>query len=216
VGTLRTIRKDLDSRNLGGWEIVVVDDGSTDGSADLVNGLDPRIRVIRFPANRGKGAAVRAGMLAACGRWRLMTDADLATPIEEIGRLISAMKAGADVVIGRRTGPRSRVRTPQPWYRRTMGKMFNLFMRLLFNLNYQDTQCGFKLFTARAAGEIFPRCRVNRFAFDLECLLLARQLGFRVAERYVVWDHVERSRVRLIADSASMLLSLVRLRLGIH
>lgn len=216
VASLEAIRRHLDSCFAGRWEVVIVDDGSTDGTAGVVDGTDPRVRLIRFPSNRGKGAAVRAGMLAARGRLRLMSDADLATPIEELARLVDSARRGADIVIGRRTGPRSRVTFRQPWYRQTMGKVFNLVGRLMFNVPYQDTQCGFKLFTDRAAEAVFRRCRINRFAFDFECLLLARQLGLKVAECYVLWTHVERSRVRLVADSASMFLSLLKLRVGIH
>ena len=216
LASIEAITANLSGRYPNGWEIIVVDDGSSDGTAELVNGFDPRVRVVRLPANRGKGAAVRTGMLAARGRLRLMTDADLATPIEELDRLVGMTATGADVVIGRRTGPHTRVRMPQPWYRQTMGKVFNLVGRLLFNVRYQDTQCGFKLFTDCAAEAIFRRTRVDRFAFDFECILLARQLGLEVAECYVLWNHVEGSRVRLVADSASMFFSLLRLRFDIH
>ncbi len=216
LGSLRTICADLEGRGLTGWEVIVVDDGSSDGTADLVQGFDPRVQLIRFPVNRGKGAAVRAGMLAARGRFRLMTDADLATPFTEIDRLLKSVTSGADIAIGRRTGPHSRVQFPQPWYRQIMGKVFNLVGRLMFNVRYQDTQCGFKLFTEYSAEAIFSRTRIDRFAFDFECILLARELRLRVAESYVLWNHVEGSRVRLFADSASMFFSLVRLRFGFH
>ena len=216
VGSIEAIHAELDRRKELRWEIVAVDDGSTDGTAALVERTDPRVRVIRQPVNRGKGAAVRTGMLAAQGRLRLMTDADLATPIGELYRLVAAVEAGADIAIGRRTGPHSRVRHRQPWYRQTMGKTFNLVGRLMFNVRYQDTQCGFKLFTGPAAEAVFGRTRIDRFAFDFECLLLARELGLKVAECYVLWNHVEGSRVRLFADSASMFFSLLKLRLGLH
>lgn len=214
--SLELIRDDLDRRGLGSWEVIVVDDGSTDGTAERADGLDPRVSVMRLPVNRGKGAAVRAGILRARGRYRLMTDADLATPIEELDRLMAAIQSGADIAIGRRTGPYSRVRQHQPWYRQLMGKIFNLTGRLMFGIPYQDTQCGFKLFTARAASEIFRRTRIDRFAFDFECILIARQLRLKIAQCYVLWNHVEGSRVRLFADSASMFFSLVRLRLGLY
>ncbi len=216
VGSIEAIHAELDRREGLRWEIVAVDDGSTDGTAGLIERTDPRIRLIRQPVNCGKGAAVRTGMLAARGRLRLMTDADLATPIGELDRLIAAVEGGADIAIGRRTGPHSRVRHRQPWYRQTMGKTFNLVGRLMFNVRYQDTQCGFKLFTGPAAEAVFRRTRVDRFAFDFECLLLARKLGLKVAECYVLWNHVEGSRVRLIADSVSMFLSLFKLRLDLH
>jgi dolichyl-phosphate beta-glucosyltransferase len=215
INSIRTICAEMVRRSVQGWEVIVVDDGSSDDTARRVDGTHPRVRVIRMPVNRGKGAAVRTGMLAARGRLRLMTDADLSTPIAEVGRLIEAVNNGADIVIGRRTGPRSRVRRHQPWYRELMGKIFNLFIRLMFNVRYEDTQCGFKLFTDRAAWEIFRRAKVDRFAFDFECLLLARELRLKVSECYVLWDHVEPSSVRVFTDSAGMLVTLVRLRLGL-
>ncbi len=212
VDSLHTICAELDTLPKADAEVLVVDDGSSDGTADAADGVDPRVRVIRLPENQGKGAAVRTGMLAAQGRLRLMTDADLATPIQEMHRLLAAMDRGADIAIGRRTGPYSRVSEPQPWYRQTMGRIFNLIAQLLFNVRYQDTQCGFKLFTADAAEAIFRRTRTDRFAFDFECILLARRLGLKVVQCYVLWRHVEGSRVRLFADSASMFWSLLKLR----
>ena len=212
AASVRTICAELECRFAASWEVLVVDDGSTDGTAACVDGIHVRVRVMSLPFNRGKGAAVRAGTLAARGRLRLMTDADLATPFKEIDRLVAAIQRGADVAIGRRTGPYSRVQFPQPWYRQTMGKIFNLVARLLFDVRYQDTQCGFKLFTDRAAEEIFSRTRVDRFAFDLEALLIARERRLKVAECYVLWNHVEGSRVRIIADSISMFMTLIRLR----
>ncbi len=213
-GTVDTIAGATTARFGSAWEIIVVDDGSRDDTADRARDIGPRVRVHRLPENRGKGAAVREGMLAARGRLRLMTDADLSTPIDEVDCLMAAIGRGADIAIGRRTGPYSRVVTRQPLYRQTMGRTFNLIGRLLFDLRYQDTQCGFKLFTSRAAEAIFSRTRVNRFAFDFECVLLARELGFRIEECYVLWEHREGSRVRLFRDSFSMLTSLAGLWLS--
>ena len=196
-------------------EVLVVDDGSADDTATLVEGLaarEPRLSLIRLAENRGKGAAVRAGMGAAKGRYWLFMDADLATPIEELDKLLGYAQRGADVVIGSRGLAQSDIRTRQPRPRELMGRTFNLLVRSLLLGGFMDTQCGFKLFSHQAGAEIFARQTTDGFAFDVEILMLARDLGYRIREVPVVWRHAPNSKVSPVTDSTRMFRDLLRLR----
>ena len=178
------------------YELVVVDDGSRDRTAERAQAAGAT--VLRNEATRGKGYAVRRGMLAASGARRLMTDADLSTPIEELDRLCARMDGGHDVVIGSRALPGARIEVHQPWYRENMGRLFNLFVRALAVPGVTDTQCGFKLFSASAARDVFSSARLDGFSFDVEVLFLARRKGYRIAEVPVVWRNDAASRVSLV------------------
>jgi len=184
------------SRRREGYELVVVDDGSRDRTAELAQAAGAT--VLRNETNRGKGYAVRRGMLAARGARRLMTDADLSTPIEELDRLCARMDEGHDVVIGSRALPGSRIEVRQPWYRENMGRFFNLFVRALAVPGVTDTQCGFKLFSGAAARDVFSAARLDGFSFDVEVLFLARRKGYRIAEVPVVWRNDAATRVSLL------------------
>lgn len=196
-------------------EILVVDDGSSDRTADSVaSRTDPEITVIRLDRNRGKGAAVRRGALASHGDLVLLTDADLSAPIKELEKLEATYATGVEIVCGSRGHRDARIVRSQPVYRREMGNMFNHIVRLLALTSLRDTQCGFKLFRGDVAREVFSRCSIDGFAFDVECLYLAERLGYRVAEIPVSWSHVPESRVRLGTDSARMLLEVIGIRLA--
>ena len=177
-------------------EIVVVDDGSRDGTAEAARAAGAR--VLQNPGNRGKGYTVRHGMLEAKGEWALFTDADLSAPIEEMEKLWAAAERGqARVAIGSRALDRSLIGVHQPFLREAIGRGFNIAMRLITGLPFHDTQCGFKLFEARAAAEIFRRQRLNGFGFDVEALFIARRLGYRTVETPVRWNNAAGTTVSL-------------------
>ena len=174
-------------------EIVVVDDGSRDKTSDAARAQGAT--VVRNDRNRGKGYAARRGMLLARGRRRLMTDADLSTPIEDLPRLMARLDEGYDVAIASRALPGSNVEVRQSAYREAMGRLFNVCVRVLAVPGLHDTQCGFKLFTAEAAEASFEPSRLDGFSFDVETLFIARRRGFRIAEVPVTWRNHEASRV---------------------
>jgi len=207
--TLGTVVAHLRGRGLP-FEVVLVDDGSVDGTARVAAEAGPEVRVLRLP-HRGKGAAVRAGVLAAGGDLLLVTDADLSTPIEELDVLVAALEC-CEVAIGSRNVAGARVAVPQRLGRRLMGRGFNLLVQALLLPGLRDTQCGVKLFRRDVALAVFERCRSDGFAFDVEALALARHLGHRVAEVPVEWRNSPDSRVRPLRDVPRMLWDLVTIR----
>jgi dolichyl-phosphate beta-glucosyltransferase len=209
--TLERIRAFLGGRP---HEIVVVDDGSADGTAEAARAAaGDALVLLRNEGNRGKGYSVRRGMLAARGARRLMTDADLSTPIEELARLEQALEGGHAVAIGSRALAGARIEVRQPFYRETMGRLFNVFVRALAVPGVRDTQCGFKLFTAAAAQAVFTAARLDGFSFDVEALFIARQLGYRVAEVPVAWRNDAATRVSLLGGFQAFP-DLLRIRLN--
>ena len=192
-----------------GWqaEVLVVNDGSRDDTADVVRRLaadDPAIVLVENPGNRGKGYSVRNGMLRARGTVALFTDADLSSPITEADKLFAALGEGADIAIGSRWLKRELQTERQPWIRQLYGRLFNLGLRIVLGLGYKDTQCGFKAFNRRAIEDIFPRQQIERWGFDPELLFLAKKFRLRTTEVAVEWAHDHRSKINPLRDGLRM------------
>ena len=195
------------------WEIVVADDGSTDATARLVTELAdgrPEVTLLRLP-HRGKGWAVKHGMLAAAGEFRFLCDADLSMPIEQVERFLPPQVGGAAIVVGSREAPNSR-RIGEPIRRHLMGRLYNWLVRRLAVPGISDTQCGFKCFPGGQASALFQRQRTNGFAFDVEILFLARQSGLKITEIGIDWYFREESKVRPLLDSVVMTWDLIKIR----
>jgi dolichyl-phosphate beta-glucosyltransferase len=204
------------ARRFASFEILVVDDGSRDGTSMIVSRFaedNPQVRLIGYQTNRGKGCAVRTGILEAAGKLVLFSDADLSTPFREVSKLIRAIEEGCDVAIGSRAHGESRIIECQPIYRILMGKIFNKIVRVLAVRGINDTQCGFKCFTRRAALEIFGLCRIDGFSFDVEALAVARLRELKIKEVGVLWRNDARSTVHPVKHSLQMLRDLLRIRL---
>lgn len=211
--TLARLREYLGGRDLR-YELLVVDDGSLDGTLTAARDAAlaaPEIQVLHYGGNRGKGFAVAYGAMRARGGLVLFSDADLSTPIEELEEFERAARRGADIVIGSRALPESRLEVRQPWWRERTGRLMNRLIRRLSGLPYADTQCGFKLFSRRAARAIFSQLTVERWMFDVEVLVLARKLNLVVEERPVRWLNSGESRVRL-SHAPGILGELVHIR----
>jgi dolichyl-phosphate beta-glucosyltransferase len=200
-----------------GWfaEVVVVNDGSRDSTAQVVRDFAaraPEIRLIENPGNRGKGYSVRNGILHAFGEIVMFTDADLSAPMEEAQGLFDAIAQGADIAIGSRWLERQRQTIRQPFYRRFFGRCFNLVTRMVMNVPFADTQCGFKAFTRPAAQTVFQLQTIERWGFDPEILFIALKRGYKIKEVPVSWAHDERTQISYLKDGARMLQDLAQVR----
>ena len=199
----------------GGWELIVVDDGSRDATAGLLDRLaraTPGVVAVHLPRNRGKGGAVREGLRRARGRFVIFTDCDLSTPPSQIPVAVRLLAAGNDFVIGSRALPGTRNPVPQPLLRRIAGRVFNAAVQVLLGLPYADTQCGFKGLSSRAAKVMVREGRIDGFEFDVEWLLIAKEHGLTVREFPIVWSDRANTTVRLFRHSLAMFAALFRLQ----
>ncbi len=197
-------------------DAIFVNDGSPDDSAAFIaewieTHQAHNMRLISYARNEGKGFAVKSGVLAATGDVILMSDTDLSTPLNDWHKLRQALANGADIACGSRAVRGSRIGKPPPLHRRVLSRVFNLLVRLAGVHHFKDTQCGFKLFRAGAANEIFNLLRTRRFAFDVEMIALARDLGYRVDEVPVRWDYSDHSTVKVFSSGSRMLFDIARL-----
>ncbi|MEN6357056.1 MAG: dolichyl-phosphate beta-glucosyltransferase [Armatimonadota bacterium] len=204
-------------KNFGkSYEIILVDDGSTDSTLDIVRQISNSgrlTRIVSYRQNMGKGYAVRQGVSAARGEYIAFTDVDLSAPIDQIPKLFSALKDGYDVAIGSRAVKGAEIPVHQPLYRELGGKTLNLIIRMLAVRGIKDTQCGFKLFRGDVARDIFSRCFINGWGFDVEALYLARKLGYTVAEVPVKWSHMEGSKLHPFKGALRVIADVIRMRL---
>ena len=198
------------------FEVIVMSDGSKDGTVALAQAFaakDSRFRVVDSQPNRGKGYVVRTGMLQARGQYVLFCDADLATPQEETEKLLPKLEAGFDVAIGSRPLRDSNLEVRQPFYREALGRMANKLIQIVAVPGIRDTQCGFKMFNAKSNADIFSRCKLDGFSFDFEALMIARDLGYQVAEVPIRWMNQEGSKVNIWRDYPRVFRDLFKLRL---
>jgi len=216
--SLLKIKDYLNAQNLA-YEIIVVDDGSTDSTRQVAKGYKANIanlKIVSYPTNKGKGYALRQGVFASIGEAVLLTDADLSTPIEELSHMLPLISSSEyDVVIGSRALKPETIIKKQPLWRQGMGKIFNKIVRFLVLEGFQDTQCGFKLFSGKVVRSLFKDACIDRFAYDVEILAMARKKSFKILEVPVKWINSPASKVHPIFDSLQMFLDLVKIRLRI-
>jgi dolichyl-phosphate beta-glucosyltransferase len=214
IGTTLTALIDHLRQQTWQWEVRVVDDGSRDRTAEVAESFsqgESRVVVQREP-HRGKGGAVKAGILAARAEYRFICDADLSMPVHEIRRFLPPALEDFDVAIGSREGKAAR-RIGEPAYRHITGRLFNLAVQQLTLPGIEDSQCGFKMFTARAASSIFPLVTVDGWAFDVEVLTVARAQGLRIVEVPIEWHYRQDSQLSMIRDGFTMARELLRIKI---
>ncbi len=197
---------------IGKYELIVIDDGSTDKTLDFLNKFksDIDFKILTYPVNRGKGYAVKTGMLHASGDYRLFLDIDLSTSPEEFEKFESFLN-DADILIGTRKSNKRSLIKRQPFLREFMGKGFTLLSKLILNVKTTDFTCGFKIFSANAADQIFSKVTIERWGFDSEALFLAKKLHFKVMEISVDWKNDPRTRVRFPQDVIRSFLDLLKI-----
>lgn len=200
-------------KNIENYEVLVIDDGSTDATIEIVKKFkDKKVRLIQNTKNMGKGFSVKIGMINAKYDPLLFTDADLSTPIEETKKFLEAIQQGADIVIASRNIPGSNIQVEQPKYRQVLGKAFPILVKNMVLPDINDTQCGFKMFKKDVGRKIFPRQTLKRFAFDVEILFIAKELGYNIKELPVTWIDKEGSKLSPVKDSLRMFNEIAKIK----
>lgn len=217
IGSTIIETSDYFSRQAFDYEIIVVDDGSKDRTAEKVERLQgkySKLRLLKNGSNRGKGGAVRTGMLQGSGDYLLFMDADLSTPITEFIKFMPNIQAGTDVVIGTRKKKGANITRRQPLLREYMGKMFTWVSNILLGCTVSDYTCGFKVFSCQAAKNIFSRQLIDGWGYDSEIIFLARKKGYDIKEIPVTWHNDGDTKVRLVRDSVNSFIELIRIRIN--
>ena len=212
--SLNLISQYLEKR-YNAYEVIVVDDGSSDGTRHITEKLKksiPNLKIVSNPKNMGKGYSVKKGILRSAGDTILFSDADLSTPIDQLEKCENSLKGGYDIAIGSRISKGAVILKHQSILREYMGKIFNLFVYMIVIGGIKDTQCGFKLFKRRVALDIFSRQKINGFSFDVEILYIAKKLGYKIGVVPVIWSNVPNSKVRILGSSLNMLLELAKIK----
>ncbi|MCU0514358.1 MAG: glycosyltransferase family 2 protein [Anaerolineae bacterium] len=194
-------------------EVIVVENGSHDRTAAVTRDFartHPYVKLLEV-TTRGKGLAVKAGMLAARGEYRFICDADLSMPIEEISKFLPPNHAGCDVLIGSREGPLAQ-RIGEPEYRHIMGRILNFIVKIAAVADFEDTQCGFKMFHRRAADDLFAVQQMTGIGFDVELIYVAQKRGYRIVDVPIIWHYNADSRMRLFQDSLRILQEIWQIR----
>ncbi len=187
------------SRQGYNYEIIVIDDGSKDGTFNILNDLQPAIKnlsILKNNENRGKGYSVKKGMLAAKGKFRLFMDADNSTTIDQASSFMPYLENGYDVAIGDRSLKKSVILANQTIYKQVLGNIGNIFVKILTVPEINDTQCGFKIFSEKSAGDVFSKLTIDRWGFDIEALVIANKLGYKIKAVPVIWKNREETKVR--------------------
>ena len=218
IPSLLKIKEYINKQNIP-YEIIVVDDGSTDHTHTVVRDLIkdiPYLKVIHYAPNKGKGHALRTGVLASKGEIILLSDADLSTPIEELSKLLPLIyNHKCDIAIGSRALALSEIVKKQPWWRQSMGKFFNKLVKALVIEDFKDTQCGFKVFRGDIARNLFKEAQIDRFAYDVEILAIGKKKGCKIVESPVRWINSPESKVNPVKDSLQMFGDLLKIRMTI-
>ncbi|KKQ52140.1 hypothetical protein A2865_03335 [Candidatus Woesebacteria bacterium RIFCSPHIGHO2_01_FULL_39_17] len=199
------------------WEIVVADDGSVDKTKDLIKNLthkNKRIKLVRLPQNKGKGGALKKGILAAKGKYIIFMDADLSVDLGNIDIFLKQLKKESPVVIASRRVKGAEIEVHQPWHREVMGRVFTFLTRILMQVNVADFTCGFKGFTNEAAKKIFSKSLINRWAYDAEIMFLSNKFGYKIRQMPIVWKNRGDTRVRLKNVIFESFMDLLKIRLN--